>query len=259
MMKKQVKNNENQAMDKIAKQVEEMAERNLQDPEFNKLFEVLEEIKGKRLENQKSKNKYIFANILYYFELICIALIIIFLLISCERIEFGQWEQTTIQGDSHSTIDHMEFMKKDRKLDKVLEFNFKFESSMTYQINTSDSLDYNKLFGISTSKVIADKNAVKIGWRWSKEKFCFETSLVYDYGYGRDFHPLNDFEIGETALFHISVINGKVFACTETSEVEIKLKKPFEYYFMTNIWFGGNCCAPHDIDFKYKLIGYKND
>jgi len=213
-----------------------------------------EEQKRSRLAEAHRYNKLVDRKIQRVVLALLVAFILFLAFTSCEQIELNEWTRTEIKQGEHFTVDHSEFMQKDRKIDSSLMFEFVFNASMSYQFKTVDSLDYNKLLGVSTSQIIADQNAIKIGWRWNKYESCFDVAVVYDFQGGRKFYELGQYNIGDTATFLFNFSKNKVNVMCENGETEIYFCKPFEYHFITNFYFGGNCTAPHSMNFKYKIL-----
>lgn len=153
-----------------------------------------------------------------------------------------------------------------------------FHESCAYELPAYNSLDVNKLFGLSFGFFAVHENSARFGWRWNAQGQCIDL-LAYVYTNGKrnwdagmNFPVVSQVRLGEEVCCSIKLINkeffhfevlhnpGMGFECVEHRIATGWLKKgqALPSYGLTHsLYFGGPKPAPHDmhITMSKRMVG----
>lgn len=139
-----------------------------------------------------------------------------------------------------------------------INFSFIFDSSCWYKKINKDSLDINKLFGLSYGP--HHKNSIRLGWVPDFENIGKIQLWSYVYNKGkRTFNHICDCNISDNYLVSFKVENNQLTIFIVGNEFCSIFKENFEIpkfkigYFLYP-YFGGDNPAPHDIAIDINLI-----
>jgi hypothetical protein len=145
-------------------------------------------------------------------------------------------------------------------LKKNIKHKISFDENSSYNLESNDQMDINKLFGISYG--FHHKNSARFGWRWDLKKNKMEI-LAYVYNKGKrikeweedifiahiellDFYEM---EIQTHKKYYKFII--KKESNGETYETTVKHGKTCFWGYELFPYFGGNRKAPHDITIAF--------
>lgn len=134
-------------------------------------------------------------------------------------------------------------------LRKEINFNVIFDESSYYNLNNSNQLDVNKLFGFSIG--YHHKNSVRFGWN----SYSKDLVSIYSYCYINGVRKINFMtNININSEYKMSIIDKKnyyLFVITDSKNKIIvdNVSKENITGISYNLWpyFGGNEKSPHDI------------
>lgn len=141
-----------------------------------------------------------------------------------------------------------------------------FTDYARYSLPYPDSMDWNKLCGLSFCLFANHKNSVMVGWRYNSKDDVFELGFYYHKNGARMIRRNNEnSEVWATApvsgllriRFDVDHLTGVVTGEIETEAgiardaVQMKTSRRSR---IINTWFGGNRAAPNDIYILRKLL-----
>lgn len=135
-------------------------------------------------------------------------------------------------------------------------YEIMFSDNCFYKLGDVDDYDINKLFGISFG--LHHKNSMRFGWNIDEDKIA-----IYAYYYKLGIRFMNKlisinanevytFEIKvHDNFFELSIVNKNHQLINTTN---IAKAKTVNWGYRLFPYFGGNKCAPHDMEIKMKKI-----
>lgn len=186
--------------------------------------------------------------------------------ISCTKIDTHHdkpWKTYTIEAGEHfSSPSYFEIYTAKTRIDSGC---IMLDSSMIYDLESTDQLDFNKFrgfrFGAGTVDGVPKKTA-QVGWRWNTKDSCFEVGPYYnnhptkliDYP---DSNFILCFKPGEIVHFvrRYDRPSGEAFIHIwndSTLIVSHRFMGHYNLYYSTGFYFGGNNSAPHTMKMKIK-------
>jgi hypothetical protein len=152
-----------------------------------------------------------------------------------------------INKGEHNSTNKVDFTTRERVSYKVI-----FTESCLYQIPNDDSLDVNKLFGLSDASSHSNHSA-RFGWRSSNQQIEI---MTYVRRYGKIItEPIGKVDVGEVADYSIEILD-TIYRFKFNSTVST-VKRESKYNGVRyHLWpyFGGNQTAPHLIEIYMKRL-----
>lgn len=137
-----------------------------------------------------------------------------------------------------------------------LKYEICFSKNCIYNFGDIDDFDINKLFGISLG--FHHKNSIRFGWNIDKDLIAIHS---YCYKNGERFmNKLISIPTETIHTFEININNDyyelKIFNQNKNiiGWSKICKQKTINWGYLLFPYFGGNKCAPHDMEIKMKRI-----
>lgn len=171
-------------------------------------------------------------------------IIVAMLCVSCKKIE-AQKVITIKQGHHYSN-------SAPSFCGNSLKYEFCFNESAIYVIDSVNQYDINKLFGFNSNGKIHTEQSARFGWRWLNDNleicyFVHDSSKMY---YG----VLDTININEYYTYELKQAKDKYTFKLNNKHFEYKRKSKGISRFNYHLWpyFGGDNAAPHDITILWK-------
>lgn len=173
---------------------------------------------------------------------------------SCLRDNFKDYNQVFYidQGDHKSTQDAVgiNIMRPSIKTKGIVKFRARFTESCFYDrtLLGADSMDINKLFGLTDSFSRVHEHSARVGWRAENDTTI--SLFAYSYSDGvRTIVPLGEAKPYESLYFEID-LRGSEYKFTH-KEFFVKTPRSKDTnkgsFFRLFPYFGGNQTAPNDM------------
>jgi hypothetical protein len=139
-----------------------------------------------------------------------------------------------------------------------------FDATCRYELPAYNSLDVNKLFGLSFGLFAVHQESARYGWRYNKEKDCVDL-LAYCYVDGKrqqdvmgNFSIVAQVPIGKTVSCYL-VVTTEYYQFTvsdglKKDVVTVPHGKLPGYGMTHSLYFGGSLPAPHDMHVDMKPL-----
>jgi hypothetical protein len=151
---------------------------------------------------------------------------------------------------------------------KSMAYYVTFGENCAYQLPDYNSLDVNKLFGLSFGLFAVHENSARFGWRWNEKEQCIDL-LAYCYVDGKlnwdaqmNFPVVGQARLGEKvecslsasehqgdASYHFEVRRIHIWYGMPSTLVRGPESIP-SYGLTHSLYFGGRFAAPHDMHIK---------
>jgi hypothetical protein len=152
-----------------------------------------------------------------------------------------------IEKGQHESGNRVNFTSRD-----YVSYKVRFTESCLYTIPSEDSLDVNKLFGLSDATSHSNHSA-RFGWRAKGNQIEI---MTYVRRSGQIItEPIGRVSIGEVADYNIEILD-TVYRFSFNSKTQM-VKRQSKYNNMRyHLWpyFGGNQTAPHKIEIYMKKL-----